>query len=320
MPDEEPKGVVQHLRNFSEAKEFNIFIFVTILVAGISLGIQTDKKLANHAVLVAIDYIVLWIFVVEAAIKILAQWPQPWRYFFDAWTVFDFVIVVIGLVDMARHSGSENVIVVMRLFRLLRVLKVVKFIPQLRVIITCMFASLPSIGYISLLILLLFYIYGVLGVLLYETNDPRYFGSLGTAMLTLFRVMTCDSWSEILYIEKNGCKYEYSAVDLPQCKDSQSFGWLAVIYFVTFVVIVSFIVLNLFIAVVTANMSAANEELVVQQARQSYTDAGYEPPEEPDQVRHMELIQVLRELEDKVEEQARDIMELQARLDARTQI
>jgi voltage-gated sodium channel len=314
---DEPRGAILHVRTFSESKEFNIFIFVVIIIAGISIGIQTNPALTNNPGFVAIDNIILSIFIIEAIIKIVALCPTPWRYFLDSWNVFDFTIVMIGIIDLMVESGGENVIVVTRLFRLLRILKVVKFIPQLRIIVTTMFASLPSIGYISVLLLLLFYIYGVMGVLMFEKNDPRYFGDLGEAMLTLFRVMTCDSWAEILYINMNGCEKEYSAMDKSQCKDSQGLGFIAVLYFISFVILVSFIVLNLFIAVVTANMTSANEEVGAEEEQNSYTDAGLEPPEDPDIARHKELVQLLHELEDKVEEQARDIMDLQERVDAK---
>lgn len=307
---------VRHIHTFSESKEFNIFIFAAILIAGISVGIQTDRDLSSNTVLVAIDQIVLCIFVVEVIIKLIAQWPQTYRYFLDSWNIFDFTIVVIGLIDLIVDTGGENVIVVTRLFRLLRILKVVKFVPQLRIIVTTMFASLPSIGYISVLLLLLFYIYGVLGVLLFQENDPRYYGDLGEAFLTLFRVMTCDSWSEILYINMNGCAHEYSAVDMPKCTNSQGHGWIAVLYFISFVIMISFIVLNLFIAVVTANMTTANAEVEEEEEKSAYVDAGLQPPEDPDLERHKELVQLLRELEDKVEEQARDIIELQERVDS----
>jgi len=314
---EQGAGVcVQSLRTFCDSKEFNVFIFAVIIIAGISVGIQTDPDLSNNPGLVIVDNVILFIFLGEAILKICAQCPKPWRYFLDSWNVFDITIVTIGIVDLIIDSGGENVIVVTRLFRLLRILKVVKFVPQLRIIVTTMFSSLPSIGYISVLLLLLFYIYGVLGVLIFEENDPRYFGDLAEAMLTLFRVMTCDSWSEILYINMNGCEHEYASMDKHRCTKSTAFGFLAVVYFVSFVVMISFIVLNLFIAVVTANMTTASAEVEVEEENRSYTDAGLEPPEDPDINRHKELIQLLKELEDKVEEQARDIIELQERLDA----
>lgn len=308
---------IKLVSSFAESKELSIFIFLVIVGAGISVGIQTDQSLANNTALVVIDNIVLWIFVVEAFIKIVACYPKMYRYFLDSWNLFDFTIVLIGLVEMAMHTGNENAVVVIRLFRLLRILKVIKFVPQLRIIVTTLFSSLPSIGYISILLMLLFYIYGVMGVLLFELNDPRYFGSLGDAILTLFRVMTCDSWSEILYIEMNGCENEYAPHDKHLCTDSQGFGAIAVVYFLSFVVTMSFIVLNLFIAIVTSNMSWAKQELQDDVEQESYVDAGLEPPEDPDLSRHKELLQMLKELEDKVEEQARDIMDLQERIDAK---
>lgn len=184
--DERPQGFIAHLRTFSESKEFNITIFAVILVAGVSVGIQTDPKLSNNTGLVILDNVILFIFVIEAIIKIVAQCPKPWRYFLDSWNIFDFVIVTIGIVDLIVDTGSENVIVVTRLFRLLRILKVVKFIPQLRIIVTTMFASLPSIGYISILLLLLFYIYGVLGVLLFQDM------TLGISVTSAKRCSLCS--------------------------------------------------------------------------------------------------------------------------------
>ena len=135
-------------------------------------------------------------------------------------------------------------------------------------------------------------------------------------MLTLFRVMPCDSWAEILYINMNGCRYEYAEIDRSLCTKSKGHGFLAVFYFVSFVIMISFIVLNLFIAVVTSNMTTASQEIVVDKEKTGFIDAGLEPPDDPDLTRHKELIQLLRELEDKVEEQARDIMELQDRVDS----
>lgn len=279
--DDGRQGLVKHLHNFSESKEFNIFIFGTICVAGISVGIQTDREMTGNTLLHVIDVLILLIFMFEAVIKILAQYPKPWMYFFDSWNVFDFTIVMIGLINLMAAGQGGDIIVVLRLFRLLRILKVVKFIPQLRIIVTTMFASLPSIGYISILLLLLFYIYGVLGVLLFEENDPRYFGDLGEAFLTLFRVMTCDSWAEILYINMNGCKHEYNSIDAKYCKHSKGFGLLAVCYFISFVIMISFIVLNLFIAVVTSNMSTASQEVSTENTKNDYTEAGLEPPRRP---------------------------------------
>merc|ERR1711988_1634923 len=107
-------------------------------------------------------------------------------------------------------GGAGSVLMVFRLFRLMRIMKLVKSIPQLRIIVQTMIMAMPSVGYISILIFLLLYIYGVLGVFIFGENDQKYFGDLGTSLITLFRVMTMDHWGEIMYVELYGCDKEYT--------------------------------------------------------------------------------------------------------------
>merc|ERR1712196_17113 len=134
---------------------------------------------------------------------------------------------------------------------------------------------------ISILIFLLLYIYGVLGVFVFGDNDKKYFGDLGTALITLFRVMTMDHWGEVLYIELYGCNQEYSARDKDRwgC-DKSSGGFVAVLYFLTFIMVVSFIILNLFIGVVTSSLNQATKE--VKSDPETTTDVDeYEEPTNP---------------------------------------
>jgi len=223
----------------------------------------------GNSVIFTIETLILVIFVLEAVLKIMAEAPKPWRYFHDAWNIMDFTIAAVGFVDLMMEiggtelsGGAGSVLMVFRLFRLMRIMKLVKSIPQLRIIVSTMITAMPSVMYISILIFLLLYIYGVLGVFVFGDNDKKYFGDLGTALITLFRVMTMDHWGEVLYIELYGCDQEYTVDDKARygCEESGG-GFLAVLYFLTFIMIVSFIILNLFIGVVTSSLNQATKEV-----------------------------------------------------------
>ena len=152
---------------------------------------------------------------------------------------------------------------VLRLFRLMRIMKLIKTIPQLRIIVSTLIAALPSVFYISLLIFLMLYIYGVLGVFIFGENDQKYFGNLGTSIISLFRIMTLDRWGEIMYIQLYGCADEYTQLDKTRfgCLKSSKGGFFVIIFFLSFIMLVSFIILNLFIGVVTSALNTATREV-----------------------------------------------------------
>merc|ERR1712196_641856 len=193
------------------ADSFNGFITGVVVLAGILVGTQTNKSLQGNAGIFAVETIILLIFITEAVLKLMAESPKPWRYFRDGWNIMDFTIAAVGLIDLMMgmagtemSGGAGSVLMVFRLFRLMRIMKLVKSIPQLRIIVSTMITAMPSVMYISILIFLLLYIYGVLGVFVFGENDQKYFGNLGVALITLFRVMTMDHWGEIMYIELYG--------------------------------------------------------------------------------------------------------------------
>jgi len=248
---------------------FSNFITFVVIIAGILVGIQTNKAMQGNAAIMAVEILILLIFIVEVVLKLMAEAPKPWRYFNDPWNVMDFIIVAVGLIDTFLSmggvdlGGAGNVLMVFRLIRLMRIMKLVKSIPQLRIIISTMIAAMPSVMYISILIFLLLYIYGVLGVFIFGENDVKYFGNLGTALITLFRVMTMDHWGEILYINLYGCEDQYTEKDKLKygCQNSSGGGFLCIMFFLTFIMVVSFIILNLFIGVVTSSLNQATKEV-----------------------------------------------------------
>jgi len=149
----------------------------------------------------------------------------------------------------------------LRLLRLLRVLKLVKALPKLQMLVNALLRSIPSMGYVSLLLLLLFYIYAVAAVTFFGENDPVHFKDLQTAMLSLFRVVTLEDWTDIMYINMYGCaNYGYDGI-IEKCTNSNAYPIGAALFFVSFVLLGTMIVLNLFIGVIMTGMDEAKRSM-----------------------------------------------------------
>jgi voltage-gated sodium channel len=198
---------------------------------------------------------------VEVVVKMGAEGNKPWRYFSDPWNVFDFIIVVACFLPF---EGSA--ITVLRLLRLLRVLKLVKALPKLQILVAALLKSIPSMLYVSMLVGLLFYVYAVAAVFLFSENDPVHFKDLQIGMLSLFRIVTLEDWTDIMYINMFGCEnYGYSPDSIYPCAFSAAnpsgmSPLLGAGFFVSFVLMGTMIVLNLFIGVIMGGMTEAQEE------------------------------------------------------------
>jgi voltage-gated sodium channel len=230
---------------------------VTIVFAGVLVGIETSPELVktHGEVLHLLDKLVLGIFIFEIAVKLGAEGRRPWRFFSDGWNVFDFLIVASSLLPL----GGQQ-LMVLRLVRLLRVLRLVRTLPKLQILVTALIKSFPSMGYVSLLLGLVFYVFGVAGTFLFSQNDPVHFGSLSTSLLSLFRIVTLEGWTELLYIQMRGCD-AFGYADFPQlCTAPLAQPAAAVVFFVVFILLGTMVVLNLFIGVIMNGMTEATEE------------------------------------------------------------
>lgn len=252
----------------SEHRLFKRFIIFTILLAAVVVGVQTYKEFAQKysSLLSILDGFILLVFIIEAGIKILAEGKKPQNYFKNPWNVFDFLIVVACLLEPIFDLGGEF-LPVLRLARILRVLRLVTAIPKLQLLVTCLLKSLPSMFYVSILLFLLFYVYGTLAVFFYGENDPIHFRNLQSSILTLFRVVTLEDWTDVMYINMYGSdSYGYSPKDFSNWTPTPSASPLgAAIFFVSFVLIGTMIVLNLVIGVIMNSMDESNKELAIQQ-------------------------------------------------------
>jgi len=255
-------------KSIVNSKFFQRLILVTILLAGIVVGVQTFKAFAGeHAIVLnTLDSFILGIFVIEAVIKILAEGNRPQNYFKNPWNVFDFIIVVACLLGPVIHLGADF-LPVLRLARILRVLRLVSAIPKLQLLVSCLLRSLPSMFYVSILLFLLFYIYGTMAVFLFAENDPIHFRNLQTSILSLFRVVTLEDWTDVMYINMYGSEnYGYSSNDLAKWSPISSASPLGgALFFVSFVLIGTMIVLNLVIGVIMNSMDESNAEMKIKQ-------------------------------------------------------
>jgi len=249
--------MVELCRKIATSGWFGKTIIGVILFAGVLVGVETypDLAAAHAGLLHLLDRIVLGIFVLEIVIKMIAEGTRPWRYFLDPWNDFDFLIVAVCFLPIdARYA------VVLRLARLLRVLKLVRAVPKLQVLVGALLKSIPSMAWVGLLLLLLFYIYAVAATFMFGTNDPVRFGNLQTSMLTLFTIVTTEGWVDIMNTAIMGCdKFGYDGLEA-FCTSPQPWPIGAPIFFISFIIIGTMIVLNLFIGVIMNGMEEARAE------------------------------------------------------------
>ena len=246
------------LGRFVDSVAFQRFILGSILAAAVIVGLEADRSLmARYGGLIyALDWTVLGIFIVEAILKIARHGRHGHRYFKDPWNVFDFTIVVVCLLPFQGHYAA-----VLRLARVLRALRLVSSVPRLQLLVGSLMRSIPSMGYIGMLLGILFYIYAVLGVFLFRDNDPVHFGNLPTAALSLFRVVTLEDWTDIMYTQMLGSDI-YPPENVPPEIELRpgAMPLVGAVYFISFVLLGTMIMLNLFIGVIIKSMEEAQDD------------------------------------------------------------
>ena len=189
-------GMRERAARIVDSTVFRGGIIALIVLNGVAIGAATSEAVVHHAGewLRRLDDIILWIFIAEVVLKLSAVWPNPGRYFRDPWNSFDFTVVALSLIPATGQFAT-----VARLLRLLRVMRLISAIPELRLIVATLLRSLPSMGHVVLLMSIVFYIYGVAGFHLFHTHDPEHWGTLGLSLLTLFRVVTLEDWTDVMY-------------------------------------------------------------------------------------------------------------------------
>jgi len=226
--------MIKKIESVISARSFGNFILAVILVNAVVLGLQTSKELMakSGSVLDLIDNICLGIFTIEILLKLIVH---RHRFFFSGWNNFDFVIVGISLVPGAGGLS------VLRAMRIMRVLRVVSIAPSLRRVVEGFITALPGMFSVFVLMALIFYIAGVMATKLFADTFPDWFGTLGESLYSLFQIMTLESWSMGI---------------VRPVMDVHPYAWA---FFVPFIMITTFAVVNLVVGLIVTSMEGAHD-------------------------------------------------------------
>jgi voltage-gated sodium channel len=225
----------QILADWLDRPRIRQFIIGVIIFNAILLGLETSPEVMGAAgtIILTLDWICLAIFVIEIALKLMAHGA---RFFRSGWNVFDFLIVGIALMP-ATHGLS-----VLRALRILRVLRVISAAPRLRRVVEGFVTALPGMGSVFLLMGIIFYIGAVMATKLFGASFPEWFGTLGASFYSLFQIMTLESWSMGI---------------VRPVMDVYPYAWL---FFVPFIMVTTFAVVNLLVGLIVNSMQDAHAE------------------------------------------------------------
>jgi voltage-gated sodium channel len=238
----EPAGLDWRARLYAwlEMRQVQRAVILVIIINAVVLGLETVPEVNERfgTLLHQIDRVCLTIFVVELTLAMLAMRT---RFFRDPWRIFDFIVVSIALVPA---TGAFSVL---RSLRILRVLRLISAAPQMRSVVAALLSAIPGLSSIFFLLLLVFYVSAVMTTKLFGDFFPEWFGSIGSSMYTLFQIMTLESWSMGI---------------VRPVLEQYPYAWL---FFVPFIMMATFTMLNLFIAVI---VNAMQSEASAAQAEQ----------------------------------------------------
>lgn len=227
-------NALDRVRDVLRSRGFGNAIMALIVLNAITLGMQTDAELmaSYGAVLTRFDEFAIGVFTIEVLLKLVLLPRSSVR---DPWFWFDFTVVAVCYIP------SQGPLSVLRALRLFRVLRLINFLPSLKRTVQGLLGAIPGMGSVVLLLALVFYVAAVMATELYGGTHPEYFGSLGASLYSLFQIMTLESWSH--------------GIVRPVLTE-HPYAWG---FFVPFIVVTSFSVLNMFIGVIVSSIEAENE-------------------------------------------------------------
>lgn len=225
----------EKVERFIESWLFQYTIIALIVINAVILGLETSDTVMRHVgfVLKPLDGLILKIFIIELALRF---YVQRLHFFIRPWSMFDLVVVVIALVPATGALSA------LRALRVLRVLRLISTIPTMRKVIEGLITAIPGIASVAAIMMLLFYVFSVIGTHLYSATFPQWFGSLGGTMYSLFQIMTLESWS--------------MGIVRPVMEQHPN-AWM---FFVSYILVTTFVMLNLFIAIIVNAMHSDIEE------------------------------------------------------------
>jgi len=224
----------QRVRRWIEQPRVQNAIIGLILINAALLGLETAPAAmaAAGGLILALDRAILAVFVVEIAARLVAHRAAFWR---DPWSVFDFAVVAIALVP------ATGPLAVLRALRVLRVLRLLTMVPSMRRVVGALLAAIPGLGSIAMVLLIIYYVFAVIATTLFAAAYPEWFGDIGRSLYTLFQIMTLESWS--------------MGISRP-VMEHFPYAW---VFFIPFILVATFTMLNLFIAIIVNAMQSFGE-------------------------------------------------------------
>lgn len=220
-----------HNNKFFEFSVIGVIIFSSLLI-----GVKTYDLNPNYLlILEALDIGVTIFFLAEILLRFITTTNKK-RFFHNAWNVFDTLIVTISLIPIDQSEYA----LLARLIRIFRVLRLVSAIPELRLLVNALLKALPSMGYVLLLMFILFYMYAAIGSFIFESINPVLWGDISISMLTLFRVVTFEDWTDVMY----------------ETMTVHPWSWA---YYLSFIFFNAFVFLNMMIGIVIDKMQQEHE-------------------------------------------------------------
>lgn len=229
-----PATIFNSIRN---NRLFEIVVVSVILFSALLAGAKTyDISPRLMDVMVWLDYSITLFFLIEISIRFFAE-ENKWRFFRSGWNIFDSLIVIVSLIPIE----DSELALIGRLIRIFRVLRMVSVIPELRTLLNSLIKALPQLGYVALLMFIIVYIYAAVGTTFFGAINQTLWGDIAVSMLTLFRVMTFEDWTDVMY--------ETMAV--------YPISW---IFYISFIFLNAFAFLNMLIGIVVNVMEKENAE------------------------------------------------------------
>jgi voltage-gated sodium channel len=225
----------QRFQGLRNNKAFELFVVSVILFSAIVVGAKTyDLPPIMLTIVSWLDSFITVIFLIELTIRFIGE--ENKRHFFkNPWNIFDTLIVVASLIPVEESDMAF----IGRLLRIFRVLRMISIIPELRVLLNSLFKALPQLGYVMLLMFIIFYIYAAIGSTLFAHINPVLWGDISISLLTLFRVMTFEDWTDVMY----------------ETMTVYGFSWF---YYLTFIFLTAFAFLNMVIGIVVSVIEKEN--------------------------------------------------------------
>ncbi len=230
--------IQQNFERIRGNKAFELFVVAVIIASALLVGVKTyELAPSSRSIIIWLDMLITVIFVAEITIRFIAE-PNKRAFFRNGWNLFDTLVVTISLVPI----DNSDLVLVARLVRVFRVLRMISIIPELRMLLASLLKALPQLGYVILLMFIIFYIYAAIGATLFESINPTLWGDIAISMLTLFRVMTFEDWTDVMY--------ETMAV--------YPLSW---VFYLSFIFFTAFAFLNMVIGIVVNVMHAEAEKM-----------------------------------------------------------